>query len=246
MSLFLKKGGFIEEKEWKYNKKLKKGSYKFIQITPEIINYKGFREEKLFHVLCETVELEEGFTVRDYFKLFINYSSYKVLDPFINSFLIEFHKCPEEGCIDPDKKIHTITFQKYIELDKYDQENKNYNCEIFTSINGLSDEQSYGIDFWALKNYLDIPIKLLNGEYLKNTRIKKEDNTSEFKCITEELNVNYTLFEFLTSLIYEISFYGTPEQRDLKSKDLEETVEKIKSGELKTYPLDLEKDFEKE
>jgi hypothetical protein len=43
---------------------------------------------------------------------------------------------------------------------------------------------------------------------------------------------NIKLFDFVTEIIWELSFFGTPVQRDTKSEDLDVMVDEIK----KEYP----------
>ena len=224
--LIVKKGGFLEKKEWVYDEEKKKGEYQFNKIeldTPTILFYLG-----------EVVELEEGFIVRDWFKLIINYPLLKFLDGFMDSYLEEYKSCPESGCIDPDKKIHTIALQKIIELDNLTIIN-NYDCNIYMDVFGEADGTHYAIEFSPLKDYLDTPMKLIPGITFRETHKKNEKPDWGEK---ETVNIFYTLFDLIHSFIYEISFTGSPKQRDEKSNELNEMVERIKSGEEELIPME--------
>ena len=110
ISLILKPGGLLIEKRWVYNKKNKKGDYEHRLISP--INY--LTDSYLLSILNTVIELEEGFTVRDWFNLIINYPVYQKLDLFTTSFLEEYYNCPKKGCIDPEGKLKEIVFQKFL------------------------------------------------------------------------------------------------------------------------------------
>lgn len=247
ISLILKPGGILVEKRWVYNEKIKKGNY-YEHTLISIDN-----ESYLLSLLNTTIELAEGFTVRDWFNLIINYSAYQKLDLFIPSFLEEYYNCPKKDCVDPEGKLQDIIFQKTISYENYYPDKEDiYECEIYIDICGRhkDDDLHYAMEFTPLKEYLDTPIKLLDGITTKTSSILKENKESKKKKAhsdytydykVENVKVYYTLFEFITSFIYEISFFGTPKKRDKKSKELMNTMEDIKSGKAKTIPLDLDK-----
>ena len=249
ISLILKPGGLLVEKRWKYDEKIKKGDYEYTLISTGNDNEDSY----LLSLLNTTVELDDEFTVRDWFKLIINYPVYQKLDLFTPSFLNEYYNCPEAGCLDPDGKLQEIIIQKLISTENFDPEKEElYECEIYMDICGRYEDEDthYGIEFTPLKDYLDTPMKLLDGiitktipilKEIKETKKKKRHSNYTYDYKKEEVRVYYTLFEFITSFIYEISFFGTPERRDKKSKELCETMEDVKSGKAKTIPLDLDK-----
>ena len=47
-----------------------------------------------------------------------------------------------------------------------------------------------------------------------------------------------SLFQILYSIIWELSFFGSPQDRDKHAKELNQTMDNIKSGKVKTYPMD--------
>jgi len=221
--LIAKKGGILFIKEWIYNEENRKGNYVFSQLNSEW-NILGF--------LNEVVELEEGFTIRDWFKLVINYSDLQKLDNFFPEFIEEYLNCPENGCVDTENEINEIEIQKIINIDKIEDEKNECNIYIDISGNGNNYEGGqnikFGIELLPLKNYLDVPLKLLPVVFIEDMK-----NRNEAK-------INYSLFELITSYIYEISFFGTPRKRDEQSDELKKSVEEIKSGKMKTYPFNFD------
>lgn len=248
-SLVLKPGGLIIEKNWKYDETIEKGDYEYTLISTGDHNTDSY----LFSLLNTIVTLDDEFTVRDWFKLLINYPAFQELDLFIPDFLGEFYNCPEEGCLDPDGKIKEIVFQKIISCENYEPEKDTiYECEIYIDIYGLENNEGihYGIDLLPISKYLDTPIKLSRGLIAKTIPILKEGTENKknkkvsdyiYDHIYEEVKVNYTLFDFITSFIYEISFYGTPKKRNEKSKEICEMVQDIESGKVKTVPFNIDK-----
>lgn len=248
ISLILKPDGLMFEKRWVYDEKIKKGDYEYNLISGNM------DDSYLLSLLNTTVVLEEGFTVRDWFKFIINYPIYQKLDLFTLDFLEEYYDCPSKGCFDPDGKLMEVILQKIISTENYEPDKEElYECEIFMDIYGIYKDKDthYGIEFTPLKEYLDIPMKLSNGLISKTTAILKEvkenkkkkktysDYTYDYK--REDVKVYYTLFDVITSFIYEISFFGSPKKRDEKNKELTREMEDIRSGKAKTYPLDIDK-----
>lgn len=229
--LFLKKEGILE-----YRHRLENNEYELLEIAP------SSKDLVLGH-LSNTIKLSDDFTVRDFFKLIKRYPILQKIDFWTESFVSEYESCKNENCIDPDGEVYQIIFQKVIEFTKYSKDEP-IECNIFIDILGKGKDSTYSLSFWKLENFLDLPVKLYPiKSYTDDYTEKPHSKSSNIK----EFNIVYTLFEFITSFIYELSFYGTPEDRDKKGDELKENVEKIKSGEMKTYPYeDLFKEEEKE
>jgi len=267
-SLIVKKGGLIVEKDWKYDENIDKGDYVYEYISTDCT------DAFLLSLLQLNIDLEEGFLVRDWFNLLINYPIYQKLDLFIPSFLDEYNKCKIKECIN-DNKLTEIVFQKIIFSENYEPEkNKLYECEIYIDIFATGPEKNinYGIGLKSIKEYLDLPMRLANGMICKTINILREvknieenekisrtiniskeiknleQNDDIFKYsvdthdhLTEEVRVNYNLFDFITSFIYEISFYGTPEKRDMRQKELMQIRDDVTSEKIETVILDFDK-----
>jgi len=236
--LILKKGGLIEIKKWVYDEKTETGEYQYNLIEPDKENDK-ITNLYLLSLLSEIIELEDNFTVRDWFKLINNYLLFQMLDNYMEDYIQEYKNCPENNCIDLEHQVKNICFKKIGQIEKYkDSENKYFNT--YVDVFGLGEdieETNYGIDFWPLKNYLDIPIKLLPG-IICNDDFTIKDVTKTH--LTEKVNVDYTLYEFIKSFVYEISFYGTPEEKNKKGEELKEMVNKIDRGEVELIPFNVE------
>lgn len=228
--LIVKKGGFLEKQIWEYNNVKKKGEYKYFKIkekSPTVLFY-----------LNKVIELENGFTVRDWFKLVINYPALQKLDYFIDSYLEEYKICPQSGCINSENKINVIALQKIIKFENY-EDNHNYDSCIFIDVFGQTkDEIHYGIDFLHLKNYLDMPMKLLQGiTYRESYKKEEKKDLKTERNNYEIINVYYTLFDLISSFIDEISFHGIPKEKDEKMNELKEIIERIKRGEEKMVEI---------
>lgn len=202
--MLLKKNGVIDIKISKYDK----------QYDEDIITYKSLNEtEDVLSFLSYEIVLEDNFTLRDWFRLIMNYPYLQKLNKFFPSFIEEYNNCPSDNC-----NTYGYTFinlEKTIELDED-------NCYINTGVNLLRDEEHFGIDFAELKSFLDIPIKLNKLTYYNNI---KDINKLYIR------DISYTLWDFIHSIIWELSYYGIPEDRDFKRNEISDSYDKMKNDE---------------
>lgn len=251
MELIACKNGIIKVKRWVYDKEKEKGEYEYSIVPKEIDVIKdsiGLLEYYM-DLLQRKVTLEDNFTVRDWFKMIENYPSFQSLDCFMKSYLKEFHSCPLSGCIDPDGQINFITLERVLNFEKFEKQEELYECENYVSVYGESNDKEsprYGIELWELKNYLDIPMKLGNGSYCKTISDPPIPDI-KYQYIDEKFRTTYTLYELIHSFIYEISFFGTPKERDSKGDELKQMSKDIEEGNVELKELkDIEELFNKD
>lgn len=214
-SFIVRKNGFLISKEWKYNNEKEKGRYHYTLLKPEKFNI------IILSYLDRKVKLCKDFTVRDWFKLVINYPKLQELDEFMDSYIEEYNKSPKSNCI--SKEIDYISIKKIVEFNNYRNKRK-LGSEIYDSVSGInvSEKISYAIEFMNVGEYLDTPLKLEDGVTYKELMGKLRN------IKTQTFSVNYTLYDLVKSFIWEISFCGTPENRDKKESELFETLKEVK------------------
>lgn len=98
-------------------------------------------------------------------------------------------------------------------------------------------ETSYSVSFTPINRMMEYPFELL--EEIKIERLEvwdgKEYSFPELKPAIDT-NKDWTPYTMIEAILWEISFMGTPQQQDEKSDGIQDTMDKIKSGEMKTYP----------
>lgn len=169
------------------------------------------KNDIVLNFLKYPILLDNEYTLRSYFKMIEKYPDLQKLDLFYSSFLEEYNKCPKEGC--KEEGIDEIHISTDFELEKEIEEySMTYSWHIF-GINYV-DDVNYGLDFLPLSHLLDIPIKIVDGYFSKinYNNIKTEE---QFICKSELI-----MWDFIQSFIWELSFYGVPEKRNLESKEL--------------------------
>ena len=187
--------------------------------------------------LSRNIELEDGYTLRSYFKTVLKFKELQSLDNFFESFIEEYNSCKKRGC--------TCDDLEYIELYKeIGTSNESYGSELSEgyTVHGKAtakamDEISgsyYAIEMSPLKELLDLPIKIASTIFF-DVDYKKEP----YEQIRKEYpDHKLTLFEFITSIIYELSFHGTPKKRNEAVLELEKRCHDIDSGTAKLIEMD--------
>jgi len=163
--------------------------------------------------LWRTITLSDSFTLRDWFKLLLNYPDLQKLSSYSGSLIEEFQSAPQSSCI--PEEFSTIGLVKRVVI----EENKDEPIEMYHYVgvdgipNNNDDDLVYGIDFCKLSEILDVRIKLLDANVL---HLQDESNIK----LNIDTSTKYTLFDLISSLFYELSFYGTPKERDKTGEQL--------------------------
>ena len=99
----------------------------------------------------------------------------------------------------------------------------------------LEYREKYAVEFtpvYKLANYV--------------IKISKNMHVTDYDCMPRTLDdlsidliPSITLIDLLYAIFYEISFCGSPSQRDGKMSELQKMVKELDAGTLKTRPLDL-------
>jgi hypothetical protein len=206
----------------------KEGNLYFKEIDSEIDDYKETLikdSSYLFPNLNENIELNKDVTLRSYFKMLEKYPEIQVLDNFILPFLEEYKNCSEYEKPEMEYlELRKIAIYEHVIFDKesvmdelIDNVSDEYtSCEIYCSFDGYKDNETWGIEFSPLQKLIDCPLKLGNNKiYIYIDKKTKEYSSDE--C-------SISLYNFIKEIIWELSFCGTPKNRDIKWEEITETV----------------------
>lgn len=199
---------------------------------------------ELLH-LTNSIELEENYTLRDYFKLIEKYRGFQLLDVAFPTFISEYKDCPKENCLTTDIDYLVINYVASYESKKdfkpsnslkslFDQEiiHIDSNIEYFLDLygHGTDGETRWGIDLLNLNELLDHKIVLGPGKISIELPGNYEDyeKMTDKYVVRESWSCSYILFDFILTIIQEISFFGDKENKNKTFNDLEEKVDKIK------------------
>ena len=146
------------------------------------------------------VQLAEGFTLRGFFNMLEVYDGLVALNPFFPTLLDRFRNSPKDGCEYPG--FEALELSKTIEMIGFPGDPR---LEIYTSLRGIQADQREEIRFLQLSHILDMPLKL--GP-LKHVVFGDQMDVFRF-------DTDYSLFEMIEGIGWELSFQGSPEQCSL-------------------------------
>jgi hypothetical protein len=147
------------------------------------------------------IKLDATFTLRSYFLLLHKYPLLTQMNLFFPASLQEYQKCPESGCTFDDNAY--LELSKAIEMIGYPGDPR---LEIYSSLKCNSGSEKLPIRDFKLEHLLDLPLRLGN---LKHIIFGDHVDALEFDTV-------FNLFEFIDSIIWELSFHGTLMECELR------------------------------
>ena len=143
------------------------------------------------------VELEEGYTLRSFFRMFEKYALLVKLDAFVPDCLQRYLACPKKHCT--SYNIDHLVFYKTVEMIGFPGEPR---LEIYNTLCGILGKDSCELKSFHLESLLDMPLKL---GVLKHIVFGDKVDVFEFDTV-------FSLFEFIEGVIWELSFQATPRE----------------------------------
>lgn len=141
----------------------------------------------------------------------------------------------------PDEKSNLSSIEFYRAVEIWDDELSEY-CSFHGKAEG--EEMTYSLSFSEIKNWKHLPF-ILNTDYEIHNYNKEKINKPVISC-----KKDFSFYEVIDGFIYELTFFGSPEDQQEKKNEVYDISDKIKSGEIKTRPIEelilenLEEDLE--
>ena len=201
--------------------------------------------------LPETVEsVSDDFTLMDLFRIIADVSSVELTIILGMNFFSDFYREVKQ---EPIKRsdLHYLELNWFTDYDLNNNSQEDpikaelHNLMDFGGIgkhecafggscpNGCRETDSYAVEMTPICELAHLPIKM-------NTEVKMyEPYTRDGRAWSRTgftLTMHPTLYTFITSIFWELTFFGTPEDRDEQLQDIKGAIERIKSGEDKTIP----------
>ena len=189
------------------------------------------------HLFESTCEIAENVTLKDIFILIKKILPYKEWGKVFGCHYMEL---VESGLKkikleEPDNDI------LYLELSwpSLDIKNKDESYDQYLSFYGKGKTESFAIEFSEPYYLSQFNVKINNMQKIYKYDHKKMKTICEFKRIP-------TLFDVVWSILYELTFFGSQENRVKELKKLQKAVEEIDKGDCKLLTLDeVLEDFKK-
>jgi len=158
-------------------------------------------ENEILLYLSHKVELEEGFTLRSFFRMIEQYPVLEKLNSFFSSFMQQYHASPETDS--SSGYIDFLELSKTVEMIGYPGSPR---LEVYNAFRGITGKENTEIKFFQIQTLLDIPVKLGN---LKHIIFGDKVDVFEFDTF-------YNLFEFIDGIAWELSFHGAPAKCEIR------------------------------
>ena len=118
-----------------------------------------------------------------------------------------------------EKNLDSVEFSWIADVYEIDGVNE---ISQYIHFGGMNGDEHYSLSFTPLFDMKNLKVVLDNEFEIQN--LSKTDE-KPIKYIKE-----FTLFDIISTLLYEISFYGTPERRNDIMDDLSNTIKEIDKG----------------
>jgi hypothetical protein len=178
------------------------------------------------YVLRWECNLETGVTLGDIFR-FVEQDPelFRFLQVWCACDVAAFHADARKPATGKDSDLACIEIAKYFEWnDRAARET--------IHVSGIGEpnargETRYALDFTPLNKVAHLPVRLRPEIEIRKGREKLGDAPCTF-----------TLIDVLGEIYWEISFWGSPEDRDRQAAKLDEAVREVEEGRAKGIPLE--------
>lgn len=197
-------------------------------------------EDIVLALLGANFQIEQGATLRSFFRMFERYPVLARLDPWISHLIDDISKLPDIGCrksfdlltlgrsIEAASKSKTPKM-KFGERDKesgfvkahFEYIDKPYrNLQHYICLSGkkADDEENYSLSMTPLREILDVPLDVGGCRII----LSQDEDT-----FLDHFNDVFTLHEVIDGIIHEVTFFGTDEQKDEQAEELTRIAEKV-------------------
>lgn len=208
--LTLKKNGLLYKSKWIYNKELGEGSYVESDVTAI----------PALHLFNEC-KLEDGVTLRDLF-LFVK-RHIEFFDLIVTNWCAEI---VDEGLSsissthEREKEIEYLEVYKLLTIEENETDGMTRADFHGVGYANEKDERiNWGVSLSSSNVLIDLPLKL-------NTTCEVYKN-HEIKPYLTLPNIAFTLIEIIYGIIWELSFFGGPQERQEKKNELDAMVDDL-------------------
>lgn len=202
-------------------------------LTEEVLLDKTVTFESIFNLLIKHGKL--------FNHIFFSTMGGHTIDMFIDDFMKN----------DDDKDSESIDYLElywHSEYWNFDDSEKELSC--YPSFHGVCE--NYTDDNFKDQGKMNISILGSNLNSLKKCKVKINPKIQYHDFIIDKKNVkerfpliiegnrNFRFVDLIQAILVEISFFGTPKERDEKMKELNDTSHRIQRGEEKLYKMEFE------
>ncbi len=196
------------------------------------------------------VKVGHDFTLEDFFTClansFMGWSGVRELNQFcccsLMDLFIDLKKTPK---LENDgQPLDYLEVFPVVSIDRYGKQDEPSDFHMYWGFHGwgtYTDKDlppdtkgAYAIEMTPLAELKHLPLRI-------NPKTELGHTAGPPKYVYTKLmdvQASPTLIEFVKAILWELSFFGTPENRDAKAAELTQTIKDIESGAVETVPWD--------
>ncbi len=174
------------------------------------------------HLSLPIIEIAEDFTLMDFFTLLKNASDKHPWLLEVLEYTTWFHELYAEILDDPSKSDNHAENIDYLRLssslneDEHEDMGDVHVAHFMCDIHGVGKDTTYGLSGCRMNDLKHLVIKL--DPVLRNKLIQYP-----------------TLLQFMYSVLFELTFFGGPSDREDKIAEINESIEDIKEDKVETF-----------
>ena len=186
-----------------------------------------------YAMLSTATTIEEGVTLLDIFNVVDKYQD-------IKDFIEEYSYVGDIDAFHTEARLPKAKLEKeFVDLSSLritsvvERWNRTSSVDIRFDFSGVVDsdpETGYSLSLSPLNTYAHCPV-ILDQQFI--TYFNEQD-----EYVKERRDTYYTLLDILDCIYNDISFYGNAEDREAFSESLQQQVDDIESGRVKTIPME--------
>jgi hypothetical protein len=202
------------------------------------------KDDILQYVFSEPLGSIEGWTLRDLMEYIQPYGL--IFGEMAKCNFAAFYKemnGPKKVLEDPGDNafVNNIKYISVTRIVSFQDEEENEICEYY-NVDGRNDEATdggrYAIEFTSISLLADLPIKV-DDKFEIQRSILNDGNTQTVLSCKKPMY----LLDLIWAILWEISFFGSPENRDEKWDEIEGRAEDVKNGTVELIPMSSVEDF---
>ncbi len=180
------------------------------------------------HLCLPIIEIADDFTLMDFFTLLKNASDEHPWLLDILEYTTWFHELYAEILDDPSESnnhaenIHYLEISSSLDDDEHEDIGDVHIARFMCDVHGVGKEHecggSYGISGCRVNDLKHLVIKL--DPVLRNKLIQYP-----------------TLLQFMYSMLFELTFFGGPDEREEKIEEMQQSLEDMEEGKVETFPM---------
>lgn len=194
------------------------------------------------------LEIELGATLEDFMRCLENALAYPgakaILEDYCQCNLMALLEDMRQEPDDRDDNLKYLQVSPVVSCDKYGK-NPRYDMNIRWDFSGWGPQEQDGKQIdgpWSMslssaRNFKHVPLRIVpEGELWATSGSYRDDSFKHEKLL--DFKAEPTFLEVVYAILWDLSFYGSPQERDAEKQELKRRVDELDRGEATTVSFE--------